>query len=83
MDIVIWESEWRVAMTNREYLSTLSNEELSNVIYDIIVDRIGIRYTSSRMGVAEWLGEEYNKTDYMSFNELLMLWAKIDKEDEE
>lgn len=63
-------------MTNREYLSTLSNEELSNVIYDIIVDRIGVRSTSSRMGVAEWLGEEYNKTDYMSFNELLMLWAK-------
>ena len=63
-------------MTNREYLSTLSNEELSNVIYDIIVDRIGVRFTSSRMGVAEWLGEEYNKTDYMSFNELLMLWAK-------
>lgn len=63
-------------MTNREYLSTLSNEELSNTIYDIIIDRIGIRYNSSKMGVAEWLGEEYNKTDYMSFNELLMLWAK-------
>lgn len=63
-------------MTNREYLSTLSNEELSNAIYDIILNRIGIRYTSSRMGVAEWLGEECNKTDYMSVNELVAIWTK-------
>ena len=47
--------------TNRDYLSTLSNEELANTIYDIIVDRVGRRYNSSRLGVAQWLGEEYRK----------------------
>ena len=51
-------------MTNREYLSTLTNEELANTIYDVIVDRVGRRYNSSRLGVAQWLGEEYRKEDF-------------------
>lgn len=51
-------------MTNREYLATLSNEELSNVIYDVIVDRIGYRYNSSKLGVAQWLGELYREDDF-------------------
>lgn len=51
-------------MTNRQYLATLSNEELSNVIYDVIVDRIGYRYTSSRQGISQWLGELYRKEDF-------------------
>lgn len=54
--------------TNRDYLATLSNEELANTIYDVIVDRVGRRYNSSRLGVAQWLGEEYRKEDfYKSF----------------
>lgn len=52
-------------MTNREYLATLSNEELSNVIYDVIVDRIGRRYSSSRQGVSQWLGELYREDDFI------------------
>lgn len=51
-------------MTNREYLATLSNEELSNAIYDVIVDRIGRRYNSSKLGVAQWLGELYRENDF-------------------
>jgi hypothetical protein len=51
-------------MTNRQYLATLSNEELSNVIYDVIVDRIGYRYNSSKLGVAQWLGELYREDDF-------------------
>lgn len=51
-------------MTNREYLTTLSNEELANVIYDVIIDGVGYRYNSSRQGVAKWLGELYNEEDY-------------------
>ena len=53
-------------MTNRQYLATLSNEELSNVIYDVIVDRIGYRYNSSKLGVAHWLGELYNENDFIN-----------------
>ena len=52
-------------MTNRQYLATLSNEELSNVIYDVIVDRIGHRYSSSREGVSQWLGELYREDDFI------------------
>lgn len=52
-------------MTNRQYLATLSNEELSNVIYDVIVDRVGRRYNSSRLGVAQWLGELYRESDFI------------------
>lgn len=51
-------------LTNREYLATLSNEELSNTIYDVIVDGIGRRYNSSRLGVAQWLGELYRENDF-------------------
>ena len=51
-------------MTKREYLATLSNEELSNAIYDVIVNRIGLRYNSSRHGVAWWLGEEFRESDF-------------------
>lgn len=50
--------------TNRDYLATLTNEELANTIYDVIVDRVGRRYNSSRLGVAQWLGEEYRKEDF-------------------
>jgi hypothetical protein len=52
-------------MTNREYLATLSNEELANTIYDVIVDRIGYRYNSSKLGVAQWLGELYREDDFV------------------
>ena len=54
-------------MTNRQYLATLSNEELANAIYDVIVDRIGWRYTSSKQGVSQWLGELYREDDFKKF----------------
>ena len=54
-------------MTNRQYLATLSNEELANTIYDVIIDRIGWRYTSSKQGVSQWLGELYREDDFKKF----------------
>lgn len=47
-------------MTNREYLATLSNYDLSNYIYTFLVPVIGKSNNNSVMGVAEWLGQEHN-----------------------
>lgn len=58
-------------MTNREYLSTLTSAKLAEVIYKVIVERIGVAYNSSILGVADWLDRPYNKTDYMSIDEYL------------
>ena len=46
-------------MTNREKLDSLSNEEFSEAIYEI-VKQIGWRYTISRKGTAEWLNQPYD-----------------------
>lgn len=51
-------------MTNREYLSTLSNHDLSNYIYTFLIPVIGKLTNNSVMGVAEWLGQEHNARDY-------------------
>ncbi len=45
-------------MTNREYLATLSNYDLSNYIYTYIIPVIGKSNNNSVMGVAEWLGQD-------------------------
>lgn len=45
-------------MTNREYLSTLSNYDLSSYIYTFLVPVIGKSNNNSVMGVADWLGQE-------------------------
>ena len=45
-------------MTNREYLATLSNYDLSNYIYAYIVPVVGKSCSNSALGVAEWLGQE-------------------------
>ena len=50
-------------MTNREYLATLSDEELSCYIYMGILEKIGIRYNASIGGVASWLGSEHHESD--------------------
>ena len=51
-------------MTNREYLATLSNEELSATIYQLILPKIGRRYNDAELGVAKWLGQQYDEKDY-------------------
>lgn len=45
-------------MTNREYLATLSNYDLSNYIYAYIVPVVGKSCSNSALGVAEWLGQD-------------------------
>lgn len=70
-------------MTNREYLSTLTSAKLAEVIYTVIVDRIGMAYTSSILGVAEWLDRPYKKTDYMPINEYLHYLATEQKNEVE
>ena len=50
-------------MTNREYLNTLTEEELVTYIYDGIVARIAKRYTSSKGGITNWLLSEHIKAD--------------------
>ena len=50
-------------MTNKEYIATLTNEELATYIYKGIVEVIGRRYNSSVGGVADWLGQEHHKSD--------------------
>ena len=51
-------------MTNREYLSTLSNYDLSNYIYTFLIPVIGKLTNNSVVGVAEWLGQERSVSDY-------------------
>ena len=67
-------------MTNREYLSTLTSAELAEVIYKVIVGRIGMMYNSAIPGIADWLDRPYKKTDYMSINEYLHYLSQEQKD---
>ncbi len=68
-------------MTNREYLATLSDEELSCYIYKGILEKIGIRYNTSIGGVASWLGSEHHESDdYEYMVEGKMFWFGGDGE---
>lgn len=51
-------------MTNREYLHTLTNNELAYSIYEIIIP-IGKMYNNSMGGVALWLNETYNEHEWV------------------
>lgn len=51
-------------MTNREYLHTLTNNELAYSIYEIIIP-IGKMYNISTGGVALWLDETYNEHEWI------------------
>ena len=45
-------------MTNREYMESLSNEELVDFIYDKFYN-YGKNYADSRSGMSNWLNEQY------------------------
>lgn len=47
-------------MTNREWLGTLSDQELAEWIVCDALD-IGRRYTDSALGLEEWLKEKKNE----------------------
>ena len=49
-------------MTNREYIETLTDEEMSYFIYSVLIP-MGRRYTDSPLGIAQWLGEPYKGGD--------------------
>lgn len=70
-------------MTNREYLSTLTSAELAEVIYKVIVERIGMMYNSSILGVADWLDRPYERIYYMSLNEYFHYLDTERKDDKE
>lgn len=48
-------------MTNREWLSTLTDLELSIFIYRTLIPIIGRNYPDSISGVASWLNEEHSE----------------------
>lgn len=48
-------------MTNREYINSLSNEELAHFIYHDAIT-IGLSYNDSIQGLTEWLSKDYNLT---------------------
>lgn len=50
-------------MTNREWLATLSDRELSEFIYTKLIHQIGKSYTDSILGVAQWFSEEHRGGD--------------------
>lgn len=47
-------------MTNKEYLSTLSNDEWF-VLVDWLFHKYGMWYTNSRIAIIEWLDKEYEE----------------------
>ena len=50
-------------MTNREFMSTLSDYDLSRYLYTYVVPIIGKSYNQSILGVADWLGKEQGEYD--------------------
>ena len=50
-------------MTNKEFLSTLTNEQCY-VVLDWLFHKWGKQWTSTRDAVILWLGEEYNKDNF-------------------
>lgn len=49
-------------MTNREYMESLDDKELSYFIYSVLIPT-GRRYTDSPLGIAQWLGEPFKGGD--------------------
>ena len=47
-------------MTNKEYLSTLSNEDWHMQV-DWLFHKYAMWYTDSRIAIIEWLDKEYNE----------------------
>jgi len=47
-------------MTNKEYLSTLSNEDW-HMLVDWLFHKYALRYTNSRIAIIEWLDKEHNE----------------------
>lgn len=55
-------------MTNKEYLSTLSNEDW-HMLVDWLFHKYALRFTNSRIAIIEWLDKEHNEirwTDKLS-----------------
>ena len=46
-------------MTNREKLESLDNLQFAEALYEI-AEKIGLRYTISTKGIAEWLNKPYD-----------------------
>ena len=52
-------------MTNREYLNSLSNEELVDFLLSEKFDSLKRSYTSTRGGLISWLDEKYDKESWV------------------
>ena len=52
---------WEAIVTNREYMESLSSEELAKFLYFRIFNGVGPQYPDSIAGVADWLDEEYKE----------------------
>lgn len=46
-------------MTNREYMSTLSDYDLVRYLYDYVIPVIGLSYSQTKLGVTDWLSKEH------------------------
>ena len=46
-------------MTNREKLESLDNLQFAEALYEI-TQKIGLKYTISTKGIAEWLDKTYD-----------------------
>jgi hypothetical protein len=53
-------------MTNREKLESLDNLKFTEALYEI-KDKIGLWYTISTQGIADWLGKPYDFIFWKSF----------------
>lgn len=52
-------------MTNREYLNSLSNEELVDFLLSEKFDSLKRSYISTRCGLISWLDEKYDKESWV------------------
>lgn len=52
-------------MTNREYLNSLSNEDLVDFLLSQKFNNLKMSYTSTRGGLLSWLDEEYDKESWV------------------
>lgn len=52
-------------MTNREYLNSLSNEELVDFLLSEKFDSLKRSYISTRGGLISWLDEKYDKESWV------------------
>lgn len=52
-------------MKNRDYLNSLSNEQLVDFLLSEKFDNLKMSYTSTRGGLIAWLDEEYDKESWV------------------